>query len=112
MLKYCLNRHKPQEISDKAVDTCLPTLKFVTLWFVTNKIIEKLDQVVFSNDYIDLDDINSYIFKSFSDGMNLVTVDLYNINLDDNKFDEDDPEFIVPVTLIGLHNRYKQLKKR
>ena len=44
--------------------------------------------------------------------MNLVTVDLYNINLDDNEFDEDDPEFIVPVTLIGLRNRYKQLKKR
>ena len=43
MLKYCLNRHKPQEINDKAADTCLPTLKFVTLWFVTNKIIEKLD---------------------------------------------------------------------
>ena len=42
-LKYCLNRHKPQEMCDKAVDTCLPTLKFVTLWFVTNKIIEKLD---------------------------------------------------------------------
>ena len=44
--------------------------------------------------------------------MNLITVDLYNINLDDNKFDEDDPEFIVPVRLIALRNRYKQLKKK
>ena len=39
MLKYCLNRHKTQELCDKAVDDFLPTLKFILDWFVTNKII-------------------------------------------------------------------------
>ena len=39
MLKHCLNRHKAQELCDKAVDDFLPTLKFILDWFVTNKII-------------------------------------------------------------------------
>ena len=43
MLKYCLGRYKSQENCDKAVDDFLPTLKFVFDWFVTNKMIKKLD---------------------------------------------------------------------
>ena len=39
MLKHCLDRHKTQELCDKAVDDFLPTLKFILDWFVTNKII-------------------------------------------------------------------------
>ena len=85
-------RHRSQEIYNKAVDTCLLTLKFIPDWFVTNKIFEKLDNVIFFNDYIDLDDMDSDIVTSFSDGMSLVTIDLNNINLDD----EDDPETIIP----------------
>ena len=37
---------------DKAVDSSLLELKFLHDWFVTNKIIEKLNSVVFSVDYI------------------------------------------------------------
>ena len=29
MVKYCLNRYKTQEMSDKAAEACLPALKFV-----------------------------------------------------------------------------------
>ena len=35
-------------MSDKALDTCLPALKCVSDWFVTNKILGKLHCVVFS----------------------------------------------------------------
>ena len=56
MLKFCLDRCKTQKLCDKAVDAYLPTLKFVSDWFVTNEMLERLDDVVFSNDDIDLDE--------------------------------------------------------
>ena len=31
MLKYCLNRYKTQEISEKADDACLQSLKLVSV---------------------------------------------------------------------------------
>ena len=34
MLKYCLDRYRPQETCDKAVDSFFPTLKLVPDWFV------------------------------------------------------------------------------
>ena len=59
--------------------------------------LEKND-VVFSTNDIDVD-IDSNIATFLSDGMDLVTIDLNNINLDDY-FDEDDPETIIHVRLM------------
>ena len=69
MLKYCLDRYKAQEMCDRAVDAFLPTLKLVPDWFSTITMLEKVDNVVFSNDDIDLDDIVSNIVTFFSDGI-------------------------------------------
>ena len=77
MLKYCLKRNKTQEMCDEAIDAFLQALKFVPDWFVTNEMLQKLDNV-FSNDDMDLDDIDF-----FSDGVSIVTIDFNNINLDD-----------------------------
>ena len=41
-----------QEMCDKVVDAFLPTLKFVSDRFITNKMLEKLFAIVFSNDNI------------------------------------------------------------
>ena len=51
--------------------------------------LKKLDNIVFSTDYIDLKDIESDIVTFLSDGIGLDTIDLNNINLDDDNFDED-----------------------
>ena len=61
MLKYCLHRYKDKEICDKAVDTFMSALKSVPDQFVMNKVIEKLDNAVFSNDDIVSGDIDSGI---------------------------------------------------
>ena len=45
---------------DKAVDSYPLSLKFVPDWFVTNKIIEKLDNAEFSNDDIVFGDIVAF----------------------------------------------------
>ena len=68
--------------------------------------LEKLDNVVLSNGDIDLDDIDSDLL---SHGMGLVTIDLTNINLDDN-FDSDNPAIILFVRLKAWLNRFKQCK--
>ena len=72
--------------------------------------LEKLNNIVFSNNDVDLDDIDSDIDTLFSDDMGLVNIDLNNINRDGNNFDEDDPETITHVGLMAWHNRLKQRK--
>ena len=52
MLKYCINRCRTQKMCDKAVDDCLPTLKFLPDLFVTSKMFQKLDDISFANDDI------------------------------------------------------------
>ena len=70
MLKYCLDRYKTQDMCDKAVDTCLPALKFAPDWFATD---------VFSNDNIDLDNIDSDTATFFNGGVALLLWTLITI---------------------------------
>ena len=74
---------------DNAVDTCLPALKLAPDWFVTHKMLEKRDNVIFFNDDKDFDEIDSVddIVTFFSDGVVLVTIDLNYVKFDDNNFD-------------------------
>lgn len=47
-MKYCLDRYNTNEMYDKAVDVSLPVLNFFPdSWFVMNKMLEKLNDVVF-----------------------------------------------------------------
>ena len=84
--KYLTN--PTQEIFDKAVSACLPPLKFFSYWFVTNKILENIDNVVLFND--DTDDRDSDIILFSSNDIDLVTIGLNNVNFDGDNFDEDE----------------------
>ena len=81
--------------------------KFVPDWFVTNKLLEKIDDLVLSNNDIDLEVINSDIATVLSDTRRLFIIDLTHINLDDNNFDEDDLGTIVYVRLVAWSTRYE-----
>ena len=52
MSKYYLDRYKTEVMWNKAVDTFQPTSKFVSDWFVTNKILEKLDNFVMMTEFL------------------------------------------------------------
>ena len=110
ILKYCLDRRKTQKLSNKAVVACLLTLKFVPDWVATSKILEILDDIVFSNKDIDLADIDSDIVTFFCDDACLKNLHLPNINVDDDNFDDDDPETRIHVKLLALSNKNKQRK--
>lgn len=72
MLKYYLDRYQTQEICHKAV-VCLPILRFVPHFFLhslfTNKMLEKLGYIEFSNYRIDLDDIDPDTVSFFSNDL-------------------------------------------
>ena len=59
LIVYCLDKYKTRKICNKAVDDCLAALKFILDWFVTNKMLEKLDNplhphdILFHNEYFD-----------------------------------------------------------
>ena len=108
MLKNYHDRYKTQEIYDKAVDSYLPTLKFVSDWFVTSKMVQKLDNAVFSNDNLVIGDIDSDIITFFSNYINLNSINLSNINLDDNNFDGYDLVTINQIRLMAWCDKYKQ----
>ena len=105
MFKYCHDRYKSQERCDKAVDTFLPT--FVPNWFVVLRMREKIDNDVFSNYDIDLDDADSYIITFFSE---LINADRINVKLDNNNFNDEDLINIVHVGIIAWYHRFKQRK--
>ena len=59
VLKHCHDKYKTEEMCDKAIDLCIPALKFVPAWFVTSKTIENLESAVFCNDYTVLGELDS-----------------------------------------------------
>ena len=76
-----------------------------------SEITEKLDNAVFSNNDIVSGDIDTDIVTFFRNGKALNSVNLTNINLDDDNFDYYDPKTINHIRLIALYNRFKQNKR-
>ena len=66
---------------DKAVYALLPALN--SDYFVSSKMLEKLD-VVFSSDHIFFVDVDLDAVTFFNDYMDHTTINLNNINFDDN----------------------------
>ena len=115
LLKYCLDKNKTREMSHKAADYFLLTLKFVPDWFVTSKMIRKLDILLFSNDYIVFGDLEFDFIIFFSSDIDLNSITLDKINLDDDDFDYCDPETINHVKLMSAIiniRKSKHLKQR
>ena len=79
MLKYCSN--KIQKMCDKAVDSHHITLKYFPNWFVTNKMLRKLDISIFSNVDIFFHDVYSNITSFLSYDMGFNTINVNNVNL-------------------------------
>ena len=97
---------------DNAADDFVLAIKLVPDLFITSNVIGKLYDVVFSNDDLVFGDLKSGFVAFFSNdkGLNIVTMD--SINLEDNNFNNFDPETINYITLMGWSNRLNQGKSR
>ena len=92
---------------DKAVDDSVAALKIFPDWFVTSKMIKELftplyavENILYFNEHF-----GNTIFSC--NGMGILNIDLYNINLDN--FDEGDPDTIILIRLLTW--QIKPLKK-
>lgn len=77
---------------------------------LTSEITEKLDNAVFSNNDIVLGDIDTDFVTFFWNDIALNSVNLTNVNLDDDHFDNCDSKTINHITLMAPYNRFKQKK--
>ena len=83
---------------DEAIADSLASLKLITDWFVTSKMIKKL--------YTALHAIDNIIYFNWNSGedvfccneMGIPSIDLNNIYLDDS-FNEDDPDAIILIKI-------------
>ena len=111
MLKYCHDKYITQKMCDEVVDDFLPTLNFVPDWFVTSKMIKKLFTALHGDEnilYFD-EDFGNVVFNC--NEMGILNIDLHCINLDDNNFDEDDPDTIIHVRLLAWHIKFEKRKE-
>ena len=110
VLKNCPDKYITQNMCDAAVDNFLPTLNFVCDWFVTSKMMKKLFTALCTDQnilYFD-EDIGHIVFNC--NEMDTLNVDLNCINLNDNNFDEDDPDTIIHVKLLAWHTKFEKRK--
>ena len=115
MVKYCHDKYKTQELCDKAVDDFLPALKFVPDWFATSKMIKKLSTALYADNGLLFFDEDSGNDTFCCNEVGMLSVNLNNINLDDNNHEEDDPNTIILIRLLAWHIKFekrKALKKK
>ena len=95
LIVYCLDQYKTQRICDEAVDNSLAALKLVSNSFVAGKMIKKVFTALSADENILCfnEDSGNVIFNC--NQMGILSIDLNNINLD-NDFDEDNPDAIIP----------------
>ena len=102
---------KLKKMCNEAVDNCLAALKFILDWFVTSKMLEKLDNASDANrnTLFYNEDFDKVTFIACE--KHILAADLDKINLDnDNNFDEDDPDTIIHVRLLDWRSKFKKHK--
>ena len=86
---------------DKAVDDSLAALEFVPNWFITSKMIKKLFTALYADEnklYFNEDSSN----VTFScNGIDILSANRKNINLDDTNYEEDDLDTIILIRLLA-----------
>ena len=94
---------------DKAVDDCLTALKFISYWFVTSKMLEKLDNALHANDDIVFCNEDFNKITIITNQRHMLPSDLDKINLNNNNnFYEDDSDSIIYVRLLVWCSNFKK----
>ena len=96
---------------DEAIDDCLSALKYFPHWFLPSKLNRNPHEDLFSIDDILFFDEDFDIVTFFANEMGILRVYLDKINLDDDKYYEDDPETFISVILLAWCNKFKNAKQ-
>ena len=106
---YCPDKYKTQRMCNEAVDDSLAVLKLTPDWFVTSKMIKKLYIALYADENIlYFTEDSRYVVFSYNE-MGILNIDLSNINLDNN-FYEDDPDTNILFRILGWHIKFENFK--
>ena len=94
---YNPDKYKTQRMCDEAVDDSIAALKLDLLQV---KWLKKLNTAFYTDDGLLLVDGDSGIVNFCWNEMGILSVNLNNINFDNN-FDEDDPDTIILIRLLA-----------
>ena len=103
-----------KKVCDEAVDGSLAALELIPDWFVTSKMINKFFTALYADENILYFNEDSGNVVFCCNEMDILSVNLNNIDLDNN-FDEDDPDTTILVGLLAWHSKlkkHKSIKKR
>ena len=98
---------------NEAVDNCLAALQLIFDYFVASKMIEKLYAALYTNENILYLNEDSGNIAFSCNGMSILNIDLNNINIDNTRNDEVDPDTVIVVRFLAWHIKFenKALKK-
>ena len=94
LIVYCPDKYKTQRMCDEAADYSPAGLKLISDWFVTGKTVKILYTALYADDGLIFFQEDSGDVTFCCNEMGILSVNLNNINLDNN-FDEDDPNIII-----------------
>ena len=107
LIVYCPDRFKTQKMCDEAVNDDLSPLEFIPDWFVTSRMIKKLFTTLYADDgLLCFNEDSDNVTFSISE-MGILSINLNNINLDNN-FDEDNPDTIILATFLAWYSKFKK----
>ena len=108
-IRYVPDQYNTPEICDKALDDCLSALKFVPGWFLTSKIIKTLFPALDTGENVLCfnEDYGNAAFTS--NGISILNIDINNINLVNN-FYEEDPDTFILIRFLAWHIKFDKLK--
>ena len=96
---YCRDEYITQKMCDEAIDDSMITMKLIPEWFVSSKITQNLFTAFYTDKSILYFDEGSANVVFSCNEMGNFNIDLKNIT-PDNKFDDDDPDTVIPVKLL------------
>ena len=99
LIVHYSNKYITQRMCDEAANDSLASLKLTPDWFVTTKMTRKVFAALYTDDGLLFVDKDCGDVTFFCDEMGILTVNLNNINQDDN-FHEDDPDTIILIRLL------------
>ena len=105
LIVYSPDKYKTQRMCDKSVSDSLTAIKYIPDWFVTSKTIKELFIDFFADENILYFNEDSSKVACSCNEMCILNIDLNNINLDTN-FYEDDPDPIILIRILAWHTRF------
>ena len=109
LIVYCPDKYITQRMFDEPVDDSLAALKLIPDWFVTSKMFKKLYNGLYADENILYSNKDSSYVTFCFDEIGVLSVNLSDINLDNN-LDEDDPDIIILIRPLLWHRKLKKLK--